>query len=322
MPPQTFAGVAREQLFKMPLGKTCCMVHELGALFKTTGTLTFRGRGQVQCAYRVENVALARRILLLLKARLQLSPSLYFVNHPRLGGQKSCVLSLNDGDSQKLLVALHMMAELSDGSFQLKRMLPRRALTRNCCRRAFLRGAFLGGGYVSSPEKSYHLEIIVPDEVFGKTLINLMQKSAIHAKMVDRKGTNVVYIKSSQSIADFLTLVGAHDAALRMENIRVTKTVRNQVNRGMNCDHANMEKQLNASERQTAAIATLVSAIGFDNLPEKLREIAVLRLREPEATLTQLGAMLTPPLGKSGVNHRLKQIALLARDIQTKEAPQ
>lgn len=319
MPSQSFASLTREQLYRLPLGKTCCMVHELGALFKTAGSLTFRGGGKLQCVYRVENAALARRILRLLKARLEIVPSLYFVNHPRLGGQRSCVLSLNEEDSRKLLSAIHMLEENDDGSFRLKRMLPRRALTRNCCRRAFLRGAFLGSGYVSSPDKSYHLEIIAPDEAFAKTLLNLMQKSAIPAKTVDRKGAFVVYIKESQSIADFLTLIGAHDAVMRMEDIRVMKTVRNNVNRIMNCDQANMEKQLNASEKQTTAIAQLVAAVGFDALPPKLREIAVLRLREPEASMKQLGEKLSPPLGKSGVSHRLNQIEKLALKAQEKE---
>ncbi len=308
MPKQSFAGIARDQLIRMPQGKTCCIVHELGALFKTAGSLTFKGGGKVQCAFRTENMALARRIMLLLKSRLQIVPSVYFVNHARLGGQKSCVLQLSEPDSKLLLIALHMMEEGADGSLQLKRMLPRRALTRTCCRRAFLRGAFLGSGYVSSPEKSYHLEIVAPDEAFAKMLVNLMQKSNLNAKIVDRKGAFIVYLKESQAIADFLTLIGAHDAVMRMEDIRVTKSVRNNVNRVMNCDHANMEKQLNASEKQTADIAALITAVGFDGLPLKLKDIAVLRLREPEASLKQLGEMLSPPLSKGGVSHRLRQI--------------
>jgi len=307
MAKQSFAGIAREQMVRLPQGKACCMNYELGALFKTAGSLTFRGGGKVQCAYRTESVALARRIMLLLKNRLQMIPSVYFVNHPRLGGQKSCVLQLNEEDSRRFLMALHMMEE-SEGELRFKRMLPRRALTRICCRRAFLRGAFLGSGYVSNPDKSYHLEIIAPDEAFAKMLVNLMQKSGLNAKIVDRKGSFVVYLKESQAIADFLTLIGAHDAVMRMEDIRITKSVRNNVNRVTNCDSANLEKQLNASERQTANIAALVTRIGFDRLPEKLKEVAVLRLREPEASLKQLGEMLNPPLGKSGVSHRLRQI--------------
>ena len=315
MAKQSFAGIAREQMIRLPQGKSCCMIYELGALFKTAGNLTFRGGGKVQCAYRTESVALARRIMLLLKNRLQIIPGVYFVNHPRLGGQKSCVLQLTEGDSIRLLTALHMMEE-SDGETRFKRMLPRRALTRICCRRAFLRGAFLGSGYVSNPDKSYHLEIIAPDEAFAKILVSLMQKSALNAKIVDRKGSFVVYLKESQAIADFLTLIGAHDAVVRMEDIRVTKSVRNNVNRVTNCDNANLEKQVNAAEKQTANIAELVTLIGFDKLPPKLKEIAVLRLREPDASLKQLGEMLVPPLGKSGVSHRLKQIEDLIQGLK------
>lgn len=315
--PQSFASVTREQLYRMPLGKSCCMTQELAALFKTCGTLSLRGRGRVQCTYRAENVALARRIIKLLKARMQITPSLYFVNHSRLGGQKTCVLTLTEEDSISLLKMLRLISEDAEGTYQLKRTLPRRSLSRNCCRRAFLRGAFLGSGYISNPEKSYHLEMIMQDEALGKLTVKLMEKSSIPAKVVDRRGTFVVYIKESQVITDFLTLIGAHDAVVRMEEIRVMKTVKNNVNRLMNCDQANMEKQLNAAERQTEAIASLVSQIGFDALPDKLREIAVLRLRQPEASLKQLGEMLSPPLSKSGVSHRLRQIERLAHQTNS-----
>lgn len=136
----SFSSTVKEELVRLPLGKSCCMLHEIGALTQTSGSLSLRGGGKVRVTYRVENAALARRIFLLIRTRLGITPALHFVQHARLGGRRSCILTLDDEDAQKLLLALHMMEE-ENGTLTLKRTVPRHAMTRQCCRRAFIRGA-------------------------------------------------------------------------------------------------------------------------------------------------------------------------------------
>lgn len=310
----SFSSNVKEELVRLPLGKSCCMLHEIGALTQTSGSLALRGGGKVRVTYRVENAALARRIFLLIRTRLGITPALHFVQHARLGGRRSCILTLDDEDAQKLLLALHMMEE-ENGVLSLKRTVPRHAMTRQCCRRAFIRGAFLGAGSMTSPEKGYHFEIVAADAGLKKTLLKLFEKAELPGRSVPRKGTEIVYLKDSQHIADVLTLMGAHQGLMAFENARVRKTVRNRVNRVMNCDQSNMEKQLDASQKQVEAIKALAIARGLDSLPPGLREIAYLRLEKPEANLKQLGDLLDPPIGKSGVNHRLRRLMALAQEL-------
>ncbi|MBQ2699689.1 MAG: DNA-binding protein WhiA [Clostridia bacterium] len=311
----SFSSTVKEELVRLPLGKSCCMLHEIGALTQTSGSLSLRGGGKVRVTYRVENAALARRIFLLIRTRLGITPALHFVQHARLGGRRSCILTLDDEDAQKLLLALHMMEE-ENGVLSLKRTVPRHAMTRQCCRRAFIRGAFLGAGSMTSPEKGYHFEIIAAEPGLKKTLLKLFEKAELPGRSVPRKGVEIVYLKDSQHIADMLTLMGAHQGLMAFENARVRKNVRNRVNRVMNCDQSNMEKQLDASQRQVEAIKALAIARGLDSLPPSLKEIAYLRLEKPEANLKQLGDLLDPPIGKSGVNHRLRRLMALAQELE------
>ncbi|MCL2867239.1 MAG: DNA-binding protein WhiA [Clostridia bacterium] len=307
MAAQSFTSIAREQILRLPLGRPCCMAYELGALYKTAGVFSF-GSGAFYCAYRVHDAALARRLIRLLKSRLRIEPELSVISHPRFGGKKAYTLSMSQEDSHILLSAIKMLQTRDDGALMPNRAMPRRVMSRGCCRAAFLRGAFLGGGSVTDPDKSYHLEIVTRDEAFGGFLIKIAAQFGIAAKMVDRKSAAVVYIKQSQAIIDFLTLIGAHDAVMRMTETLVIKSVRNSANRHVNCDSMNADRQLSAAEKQVSSISALERAGGLDGLDGKLKEMAFLRLREPDASLRQLGEMLTPPLGKSGVNHRLDKI--------------
>ena len=172
----SFSSTTKEELIRLPLGKQCCMLSELSALTQTSGSLSLRGGGRVRVTYRVESAALARRIFMLLRSRLNVTPSLHFVQSSRLGGQRTCVLTIEDQDAQKLLLALHMMEQDDDGNITLRRTAPRHPMTRQCCRRAFLRAAFLGAGTMTSPEKAYHFEWIAQEETLQQTLRRLLEK--------------------------------------------------------------------------------------------------------------------------------------------------
>ena len=203
----SFSSMAKDELIRLPLGKECCMLSELSALTQTSGSLAFRGLGRVQVTYRVENAALARRIFLLLRTRLGMTARLHFVQHTRLGGRRSCVLTLGDQDSQTLLLALHMMEQDEEGHISLRHTAPRHPMTRQCCRRAFLRGAFLGCGSVTSPEKGYHFEWVAEDQSLRQTLDRLLEKSGLPVHEHVRRGQNVIYLKGAQEITDMLALI-------------------------------------------------------------------------------------------------------------------
>ena len=312
----SFSSMAKEELIRLPMGKSCCILSELSALTQTSGSLALRGLGRVQVTYRVENAALARRIFLLLRTQLNITAKLHFVQHARLGGRRSCVLTLGDQDSQTLLIALHMMERDEDGAISLKRTAPRHPMTRQCCRRAFLRGAFLGCGSMTNPEKSYHFEWVAEDQSLRQTLARLLDKSDLPVHEHVRKGQNVMYLKGAQQIADMLAMMGANQAVLEMENIRIKKQMRAGANRASNCDEHNSERMLNAADEQIEAIKLISIQRGLFTLPPGLQEIARLRLEHTSMSLNELGQLMDPPVGKSGVNHRMRRLMDIAKEIR------
>lgn len=189
-------------------------------------------------------------------------------------------------------------------------------LARQCCKRAFLRGAYLCIGSMSNPGKSYHLEFDCVREERARLLQELIADFQIPAKIALRKKYYVVYVKEGAAICDMLNIMGAHVSLMDFENQRIVKEVRNSVNRKVNCETANIKKTVNAAAVQVRDIKLIEETCGFGDLPKALREIAELRLEYQEATLQELGELLTPPVGKSGVNHRLRKLSLIAERIR------
>ncbi len=186
---------------------------------------------------------------------------------------------------------------------------------KECCRGAYLRGAFLGGGSMLDPKNRYHLEFDTKHEGYAERICELLKRKGITAKITRRKGRFVVYVKEYSAIADTLGAMGAVGAAMELYNVSIEKELRNTANRQANCEIANIEKIAKTAVSQIGAIKKIEKYMGFDDLPETLREIADLRCRFPEESLKELGERLTPPLGKSGVNHRLKRIEEIAKNL-------
>lgn len=182
------------------------------------------------------------------------------------------------------------------------------------CQKEFLMLNFIYFGSVSDPERFYHMEFVYETEEEAEGILRLLHTYGIDAGIVSRKDRFVVYIKDSEAIAELLNLLGAHESLMRFENIRILKEMREDVQRKVNCETANLQKTVEASVRQTEDIAYIRDHIGFSNLPEPLREIAELRLQRPQATLRELSEALHPPLGRSGVNHRLRKLSLMAEE--------
>ena len=169
---------------------------------------------------------------------------------------------------------------------------------------------------MSDPEKSYQLEIVCDTEEKARQLQEMIASFAIGAKIIQRKKNYVVYVKESSQIVDLLNVMEAHVALMNFENVRILKEMRNSVNRQVNCETANIGKTISAAVKQIEDIQYIQRMIGFDRLPENLAEMARVRLEQPEATLKELGQMLNPPVGKSGVNHRLRKLSVLAEELR------
>ena len=189
-------------------------------------------------------------------------------------------------------------------------------LSRNCCKRAFLRGAFLASGSISDPQKSYHFEIVCQEEAQARLLQQLYRTFELDAKVVQRKKYYIVYLKEGAQIVAALNVMGAYVALMNLENVRIFKEMRGSVNRIVNCETANINKVVGAACRQVEDIHYIQSKMGLDELPPALREMALIRLEYPDSSLKELGELCDPPVGKSGVNHRLRKLGELAEKLR------
>ena len=189
-------------------------------------------------------------------------------------------------------------------------------LEKTCCKRAFIRGAFLASGSMSDPNKAYHFEIVCKTIEQAQRLQELMAEFETEPKIVERKGHYVVYLKDGSQIVDMLNVMEAYVSLMNLENVRILKEISNSVNRKVNCETANINKTVSAAVKQVSDIELIRDRIGFDNLPVQLREIAQIRLEHRDAPLKDLGQYLDPPVGKSGINHRLRKLAAIATDLR------
>ena len=309
----SFSSRVKEELLRVMPEKHCCMLSELSAFTQTSASLRLSGGGRARVIYETENPALAKRIFLLLKRRMEITPLLEFNRHKRLGGRRLSILTVPEADSMRLLVALRMLQESEGGT--VFKGVPRAALTRRCCRAAFLRAAFLGAGSVISPDQEYRLEF-VSSGGHAEALMKMLEKSGIQSSLTKRRDTDVVYLRRGDDVVSCLALMGAHSALLDMENTRISRDARNQANRARNCDEANLKKQLSAGEKQARAITAYSLAHSLGGLPPALQEIGRIRMLHPEASLEELGQMLAKPLGKSDANHRMRTLMQLIQENQ------
>ncbi|NLB20548.1 MAG: DNA-binding protein WhiA, partial [Clostridium sp.] len=183
-------------------------------------------------------------------------------------------------------------------------------------KKAFIKGAFLGSGSVSNPEKAYHLEFVVNSLELAEELRDLINTFGLTAKVIARKNTFIVYLKEGEQIVDILSIIGAFNSLFEFENVRIVKDMRNNVNRLVNCETANLSKTVNAAVRQVESIRLIERELGLQRLPKPLREMAEIRLEYPDESLKELGEILEPKVGKSGVNHRLRKIEKIADELR------
>jgi len=211
---------------------------------------------------------------------------------------------------------LNDLSIVSEG-FLFHPSIDKELVRKSCCKKAYLRGAFLAGGSVNNPEgSSYHLEISSMYEEHCKALVDLANRFHLNARFIERKKGFILYIKEGEKIIEFLNIIGAHQALFKFEDVRIMRDMRNSVNRIVNCETANLNKTIGAAVRQIDNIKLLAKEVGLHNLPDKLREVAEVRLQHPDINLKEVGDLLKGQVSKSGVNHRLRKLDELAEKIR------
>lgn len=308
-----FADAVREELSKAPKKHACCAKAEVAAMVLSCGGLTYRGAGKYGLLMHAENASVASRYLKLCDKFLSVTCTLQSVVSQKLGEHTRYEILPSDGDAHKLLKELMLLDK--NAPFGLRSTLPGVVLKKPCCQAAFLRGAFLGCGTIGDPHKSYQLEFALGDEAFAAQVISVLDDLSIPAKQTARKSQYIVYLKDGDLISELLGHLSAFKSVTDLQSIRVMKEVRMQINRQVNCDTSNLDKVLDASEQQLSAIRFIDKRLGIDNLETPLAALARARIDHPDLSLSDLGALLIPPLSKSGVNARMRKLKLIAEEL-------
>lgn len=289
----------------------CCERAELSALIRMNGSVSVSSR-KVVLDISTENAAIARRIYSLLKKHYEVHVELLVRKKMRLKKNNVYIVRIPAG-VQEILSELKIVSE----GFMFNLGIDKDIVRKPCCKRSYLRGAFLAGGSVNNPEgSSYHLEIYSMYQEHCEALVDLANKFDLNARCIERKKGFIFYIKEGEKIIELLNIIGAHQALFKFEDVRIMRDMRNSVNRIVNCETANLNKTIGAAVRQIENIKLLQREVGLDSLPDKLKEVAEIRLQHPDMNLTEVGEMLGGKVSKSGVNHRLRKIDELAEKIR------
>ena len=306
----SFNSDVKEELTRVPSVCSHCDRALLAALIRIEGTLFISGQGRYRLEVATDAPYVARLAWRLLHETYQLRTEL---TTRRSVLHKTPNYLIDVPAQEGLSEALHDMGVLQNGALQFG-VVPG-LISKQCCAAAYLRGAFLGSGFVSDPRGDFHFEITVESRDMADDLVNIMGEKGIRARSMQRRSSYIVYLKSGDAILEFLALVGAHQSALVMENARVVKSVRNDVNRQTNAEVANQKKAAAASVDQIYAMRNVLEAYGAERLPPALQEIIRLRVTYPDATLKELGERADPPLSKSAVYHRIRRIEQMASSL-------
>ena len=312
----SFSSRVKDELSRQVPAARHCQIAETAAILSLCGRVKISASDHFTIEIHTENVAVARKYFTLLKKTFNIRTDVSIRSGINPGRSRTYIVAVREHEEAlKVLQAVKLIN--SQGEIGENLSLIRNVVLQNaCCRRAFIRGAFLAAGSISAPEKFYHFEIVCPTEPKAEQLKNIIATFDIEAKIVPRKKYYVVYIKEGSQIVDILNVMEAPVSLMELENIRIVKEMRGSVNRQVNCETANINKTVSAAVKQIEDIRFIQSVAGLSGLPESLQEMARIRLERPEATLKELGEALEPPVGKSGVNHRLRKLSLVAEELR------
>lgn len=293
---KSFSRMVKQELFRIDSGDMCCSAAEF------SGLLLFG----TQCIKKDE-IKITTENSDVIGCFANLSRALGLEASIRQNNEKSVKYTAKIVDTVKVAQLLYDL-DLIDNNGEIKYHVSREIVKKSCCIRAFIRGAFMGAGAISDPNKNYNMEIVSHRKALCDETAELLRELNFDCKIIPRKNKYVIYIKNSDRIADILSFLGAYKSQMELLNIKIEKEIRNDLNRTANSETSNLIKTINASVEQIQAIQRIDKLMGLDNLPEDLREIALLRLENKDLSLSELGKLLNPPLTKSGVNHRMKKI--------------
>ncbi|HOA91632.1 MAG: DNA-binding protein WhiA [Bacillota bacterium] len=300
-----FSQRVRNELARVKPTHPSCKWAELFGLIQTIGTLNISTRGP-SLEIKTENAAVARKAVTLFKELGQMDSELIVEKETKLKKRNLYRIRVSAEDFSRIFPeSIH--------SNILDKDVPTFAEDQECCRRSYLRGLFLGSGSVQNPEKTYHLEIRIAEKRFAERLKEFLDGTDLKFGVVERRNEFVLYIKDSDSVATFLTMVGAHSSLLHLENIRIIKDMKNNINRMVNCEDANIEKTITASVKQVQAIDLLEERGMLKTLPKSFQEVARVRKENFDASYTKIAEILE--ISKSAVSYRLKKIEDMAEKI-------
>ena len=311
----SFTSEVKDELSRVVSTKSCCPKAELAALIRVEGTLHITGMERFRLELATETAPVARKAIKLMHGLYGLKTELT-VRRSVLHKTNNYLIT---APAQSSLVDALTDLGVLDEEHGLAYGVPARLVRRDCCAISYLRGAFLGGGFVADPHGDFHFELTAESQALADDLVRLMHRFGIEARVTRRRGLYAVYLKGAEPIVTFLALVGAHRALLRTEDVRIIKGMRNDVNRLVNAETANLQKSAEAAMSQIEDIRNLAESRGLEGLPPALRDLAALRLEHPDVSLRELGELADPPLSKSAVYHRIRRIEELAARQRAKD---
>jgi len=311
----TFSGQIKEELAKHWSEARHCQIAEIAAIISMCGRVTIDSRERYAIKVKTENLSVARKYFTLLEKTFNIKTETFVSRSLNRETMSYTVTIKKHEEAIRVLQAVKLLDAAGDIVEEFS-MVKNLIIQHSCCKRAFLRGAFLAAGSISNPEKSYHIEIVCAGSRKAEQIKNIINSFDLDAKVIVRKKSHVVYIKEAAQIVDLLNVMEATNALMNMENIRILKEIRNSVNRKVNCETANINKTVSAAGKQIEDIRYIQERIGLRKLPEGLREMAQVRLEYPNASLKELGDLLSTPIGKSGVNHRLRKLSEIADKLR------
>ena len=312
----SFSSEVKEELSLQMASARHCQIAEITAIISMCGRVSISTRDAVEMKIQTENLYVARKFAALLKKTFHIIGEVAVKIHGVHGQNRTYTVAVRKHeDALRVLNASRLVTpelEIAENLSLVNNLI----VQKSCCRRAFIRGAFLVAGSISDPEKFYHFEIVCSALAKAEQIKNIISCFYVEAKIIERKKHFVVYVKEGSGIVDMLNIMEAHISLMELENVRILKEMRNSVNRKFNCEMANLNKTVSAAVRQIEDIKYINDTVGLSHLPGPLMEIAKLRLENPDSSLKELGEMLSSPVGKSGVNHRLRKISGIADDLR------
>ncbi|MBC2578077.1 DNA-binding protein WhiA [Peptostreptococcus russellii] len=317
----SFSANTKSELSRIENNSKRLDIAELSAIVRLSGTIQLSGNMQISLKITTELNVIARRVFKILKNNFDINTSITVNKNQMLKKNNSYVLTVTpEMGASKLLVGLGILE--NENTIFTRNDIPPEIVNEPDEANAYIRGAFLGSGSINDPEKNYHMEFVTNNEDYAYELSDLINSMGFNSKIVARKNNFVVYLKESEQISDLLAIMGANSAMFALQNAKIMKDMRNKVNRIVNCETANLSKTVDAAVRQVESILIIQKTIGISKLPKNLQEVALLRLEYEDISLKELGELLHPPLGKSGVNHRFKKIEEIADRYRDQVAPE